>query len=225
MGIKFPVAGATVLFYGDSWTDRWGHDPAFNFPAILAAKHGWKASVHGGPGTGYIAGSRNGKIPAFPFRAAELDPAIAPDLIVLQGSINDVSIFDADKLREGAAETINTLRLKYPDAQMVMVGPAASTWGPSLRRRTFQIGGPKNLAQTDRILAGAAAYVGFPYISPTQERWINGGNIEDVISSSDRHPSHAGQGFLAVKIEEALRRLSGDGHVVDGEVIESERGA
>lgn len=225
MKVTFPVAGATVLFYGDSWTDRWGHDPVFNFPAILSAKHGWKASIHGGPGTGYIAGSRNGKIPAFPVRAGQLDPTIAPDLIILQGSINDVSIFHVDKLREGATRTIHTLRLKYPTAQLVMIGPAPSTWGPSIRRRTFQLGGPSNIADADKVLATLAEESGVPYVSPTQERWINGRNIEDVISNTDRHPSDTGQGFLARKIEEALLRLSRDGHVANGEVIESERGA
>lgn len=225
MGITWPASGDTVLFYGDSWTDRWGHDPAFNFPAILSTKHGWVAAVHGGPGTGYIGGSRNGKIPAFPVRAAELDPALTPALIILQGSINDVSIFDPEKLREGATRTIHTLRQKYPEAQLVMVGPAPSTWGPSIRRRTFHFGAPGNLAKVDRELVAVATAASVPYVSPVQEAWINGRNIDAVISLSDRHPSVAGQGFLARKIEEALRRLSGDCHAVDGEVVEAERGA
>src|SRR5690606_39017085 len=80
--------GARVLVFGDSWT--WGQsavDRTRGYAYVLGRERGWNVTVDGVRGSGYLRPGIDGG--TFGERIAALDPALDPDLVIIQGSIND----------------------------------------------------------------------------------------------------------------------------------------
>ena len=193
-----------VLVFGDSWVYGTAADvPAQGFAYLLADRLDAETIVDGVRGSGYLKPGLDG--PAYGERIAALDPALAPDLVLIEGSINDRRLYPVG-YREAVTAAWDALAARYPDATVVVLGPAPQVL--PVERATALI---------DRDLARLAAARGWWYVSPIAEGWITEANYASVIDSSAigrDHPSTRGHAYLADRVAAALTALGGDTAVV-----------
>lgn len=185
-----------VLVFGDSWTyGSAASDPTLGYAYLLAGLLNGETTVDGVRGSGYLKPGLDG--PTFGERVAALDPALDPDLVIIQGSINDRASGVAG-YREAVTAAWDALAAKYPDATIVVLGPAP---------HELPVGDAT--ARIDRDLAALAGGRGWWYISPVQEQWITDQNYLAVIDVDlgNRHPSTDGHRYLAEKVAAALTGL------------------
>ncbi|MBB4139661.1 SGNH/GDSL hydrolase family protein [Microbacterium invictum] len=187
----------TVLIFGDSWTfGSAASAPTLGYAYVVAELAGWTTVVDGVRGSGYLKPGLDG--PAFGERIAALDPTLAPDLVIIQGSINDRRLPAA-----GYADAVNAawdeLAALYPAARIVVLGPAPQVL--PVERTTARI---------DSDLTALAAERGWWYISPLREGWITQENYYTVIDTGvgRDHPSTVGHQYLAQRLAEAVTALS-----------------
>lgn len=196
----------TVLVFGDSWTyGSAATVPTEGYAYQLAGLLDGETIVRGVRGSGYLKPGLDG--PAFGERIAALDPALTPDLIVLQGSINDREQGEPG-YREAVTAAWDAMAAKYPDASIVILGPAP---------HELPVGA--GTARIDADLSELAGARGWWYISPIAQDWITAQNYPDVIDVEigRKHPSTAGHRYLAEKVAAALTELSGAPVTVAGE--------
>lgn len=186
-----------VLVFGDSWTyGSAATVPDEGYAYRLADLIPGDTVVRGVRGSGYQKPGLDG--PDFLTRVAALEDWIHPDLIVLQGSINDRREDPA-----GYPAAVNAvwdaMSAKYPDVPIVVLGPAP---------HELPVGA--TTARIDRDLAHLAAARGWWYVSPVQEEWITEANYLDLIDVGigRKHPSDAGHAYLAEKVSAALERFT-----------------
>lgn len=185
-----------VLVFGDSWTyGSAASDPTLGYAYLLAGLLGGETTVDGVRGSGYLKPGIDG--PTFVERIAALDPALDPDLVIIQGSINDRASGVAG-YREAVTAAWDALAATYPDATIVVLGPAP---------HELPVGGAT--ARIDQDLAALAGGRGWWYISPVQEEWITDQNYLTVIDVDlgNKHPSTEGHRYLAEKVAAALAEL------------------
>lgn len=182
-----------VLVFGDSWTyGSAASTPTLGYAYVLAELLEGETIVDGVRGSGYLKPGLDGA--GFGARIAALDPAIDPDLVIIQGSINDRDQ-GAEGYREAATAAWDALAATYPDAAIVVLGPAPHIL--PVETGTTRI---------DDDLAALAGARGWWYISPVQDEWITPFNYRDVIDidPGNRHPSTDGHRYLAEKVAAAL---------------------
>jgi len=162
----------------------------------VAQLAGWTTIVDGVRGSGYLKPGIDG--PDFGTRIAALDPALDPDLVIVQGSINDRKL-PADGYRDAVDAAWDELAATYPRAQIVILGPAPQV----LPVETAT-------ARIDRDLAAAAAARGWWYISPVAQDWITTDNYAAVIDTGIGrfHPTTLGHRYLAERLAAAVGALT-----------------
>ncbi|ALX66742.1 SGNH/GDSL hydrolase family protein [Microbacterium sp. XT11] len=188
-----------VLVFGDSWTyGSAASDPTLGYAYQIGGLLGGESIVDGVRGSGYLKPGLDG--PAFGERIAALDPALAPDLILIQGSINDRTLVGDAGYPRAVTAAWDAMAATYPDAQIVILGPAP---------HELPVG--SGTARIDRVLGDLAAARGWWYISPVAQHWITPENYLDVIDVDlgRRHPSTAGHRYLAERLASALDELRG----------------
>ncbi len=205
-----------MLVFGDSWTyGSAASDPTLGYAYVLGRDLGWETVVDGVRGSGYLKPGIDGG--SFGERIAALDPALRPDLVIVEGSINDRRL-PAAGYREAVDAAWDDLAARFPQARVVILGPAPQVLPVEAAT-----------ARIDDDLAALAAARGWWYISPIREAWITADNYARVIDSSDLgrdHPSTEGHAYLAERVGEALTALSAPRAVVaeggadDGGVVE-----
>lgn len=183
-----------VLVLGDSWTyGSAAHAPTLGYAYLVARELGWDAVVNGVRGSGYLKPGLDGG--TFGERIADLDPAVDPDLVIVQGSINDRHL-PAAGYRDAVARAWDSLRDLYPDAAVIILGPAPQVLPVEA-----------STARIDADLSALSAERGWWYISPIAEDWITPGNYLEVIDTSiigRDHPSTEGHAHLAERLTAAL---------------------
>src|SRR5690606_36576629 len=148
-----------VLVFGDSWTyGSAASDPTLGYAYLLADLLDGETTVDGVRGSGYLKPGIDG--PTFGERITALDPALDPDLVIIQGSINDRAS-GAAGYREAVAAAWDALVATYPEAAIVVLGPAP---------HELPVGDAT--ARIDQYLAALAGGRGWWYISPVQREWI-----------------------------------------------------
>ncbi|WP_292789322.1 MULTISPECIES: SGNH/GDSL hydrolase family protein [unclassified Microbacterium] len=186
----------TVLVFGDSWTyGSAASDPTLGYAYVLADLLHGTTIVDGVRGSGYLKPGIDG--PTFGDRIAALDPTLAPDLVIIQGSINDRAQ-GAAGYREAVTAAWDALTALYPEAAIVVLGPAP---------HELPVGA--QTARIDRDLAALASARGWWYISPIERDWITEDNYLAVIDVEvgRKHPSTDGHRYLAEKLAAALDEL------------------
>lgn len=189
--------GARVLIFGDSWT--WGQaaPTGQGYAYVVAELTGWTTIVDGVRGSGYLRPGKGGG--EFGERIAKLDPALDPDLVIVQGSINDRALHPTD-YREKVTAAWDVLSVIYPDARIVILGPA-----PHILPLEASV------AAIDADLADLAAQRGWWYISPVAEQWITDADYLRVIDTSEtgrNHPSIEGHRYLAERLASSVAAIS-----------------
>ncbi|WP_170180897.1 SGNH/GDSL hydrolase family protein [Microbacterium sediminis] len=186
-----------VLVFGDSWTvGSAATAPSGGYAYRVADIAGWDTIVNGESGSGYLKEGRAGN--TFGERIARLDPALDPDVVIIQGSINDRRQ-GAAGYRKAVQAAWDDLAATYPEATIVVLGPAPQVL--PIEAATLRI---------DQDLAELAAAREWPYVSPIAEHWITDDNYLEVIDTSERgadHPSDAGHLYLAQRVAEAVAPL------------------
>lgn len=193
-----------VLVFGDSWV--YGSAaivPTLGFAYRLGDELGWDTVVDGVRGSGYLKPGIDGG--SYGQRVADLDPALDPDLIILEGSINDRRLYPAG-YQEAVTSVWDALADLYPEARIVVLGPSPQVLPVE-----------PATARIDADLAALAGARGWWYISPIAEGWISAENYAAVIDSSATgrdHPSTEGHAYLAARVAEALDRMTVPADVV-----------
>lgn len=187
----------TVLIFGDSWTYGSAASlPELGYAYVVADITGWTTIVDGVRGSGYLRAGIDGA--DFGTRIAALDPTLEPDLVIVQGSINDRLLYPTgyDDAVEDAWDTLSAL---YPSARIVILGPAPQVL--PVQSATAGI---------DRDLTRLAAARGWWYISPVQDEWITPENYTAVIDTGlgREHPSTIGHRLLAERLAAAIDAIS-----------------
>jgi hypothetical protein len=188
----------TVLVFGDSWTyGSAASDPTLGYAYVLADLLDGETVVDGGRGSGYLKPGLDR--PPFGERIAALDPTLRPDLVIIQGSINDRAQGEAG-YREAVNAAWDAMSAMYPEAAIVMLGPAP---------HELPVG--EGTARIDADLSSLASARGWWYISPLAENWITDQNYLAVIDVEigRKHPSTEGHRYLAEKLAAALDALRG----------------
>jgi hypothetical protein len=187
-----------VLVFGDSWTYGSASTPVTSgYAYVLGDLTGWDVTVDGVRGSGYLKPGIDG--PTFGERIAALDPDLDPDLIILQGSINDRLLYPEMDYAAAVNAAWDSLVALYPDAQVLILGPAP-----------HRLPVHEGTVAIDRDLATLAATRNWWYISPLREAWITDANFLDVIDTSEiaaNHPSTAGHAYLADRLAADLERI------------------
>ncbi len=187
----------TVLIFGDSWTyGSAASTPTLGYAYVVAGIAGWTTIVDGVRGSGYLKPGIDG--PDVGTRIAALDPALDPDLVIVQGSINDRTV-PAKGYRAAVDAGWDALARTYPHAQIVILGPAPQVLPVE-----------PATARIDRDLAAAAAARSWWYISPIEDEWITPENYAAVIDTGigHDHPTTAGHRYLAERLAEAVESFT-----------------
>lgn len=186
-----------VLIFGDSWTyGSAATVPTDGYAYRLARLIPADTVVRGVRGSGYQKPGLDG--PDFLTRVADLEQWIDPDLIILQGSIND-RLSDAAAYPAAVNAVWDAMVAKYPGVPIVILGPAP---------HELPVG--SSTARIDRDLERLAASRGWWYISPVQDEWITDDNYLQLIDvgAGRKHPSDAGHAYLADRVAAALERFA-----------------
>jgi lysophospholipase L1-like esterase len=201
-----------VLVFGDSWVyGSAATVPTLGFAYRLGEQQGWETIVDGVRGSGYLKPGLDGG--SYPERVAALDPGLDPDLVIIEGSINDRRL-PAEGYRDAVAGVWDALEALYPDAAVVVLGPAPQVL--PIEPATARI---------DQDLAALAGERGWWYISPIAEDWINEANYLSVIDTGPigrDHPSTDGHAYLASRVAEALDRMSEPADIVADAPLDEE---
>ncbi len=162
---------------------------------MLGERLGWESTVDGVRGSGYLKPGLDGG--SYGERIAALDPALDPDLVIVEGSINDRRL-PAAGYRDAVTAAWDALAALYPDAAIVILGPAPQVLPVE-----------ETTARIDADLAALASARGWWYISPIAEEWITAENYAEVIDAGigREHPSTIGHGYLATRVAEALAAM------------------
>jgi lysophospholipase L1-like esterase len=149
-------------------------------------------------GTGLIAPGTYAK---YQDRLADVT-AYAPDIIIVQGTLNDGAQTAAD-VKAAAISYVNAARAALPNALIVLVGTLyAATPGATYTAHA-------------QAIADAATDRGVPYINPIG--WFTGtgnntaaagnGNADYYRASDGAHPSPLGHDYIANRMAGAMRRI------------------
>ena len=185
-----------MLVFGDSWTyGSAASEPTLGYAYLLASLLDGETIVNGVRGSGYLKPGLDG--PTFGERIAQLDPTLTPDLVIIQGSINDRAQGVAG-YRDAVNAAWDAMAAKYPEAAIVVLGPAP---------HELPVGAAT--ARIDKDLSDLAAARGWWYISPVAQNWITPQNYLDVIDVEigRKHPSTEGHRYLAEKVAAALDEM------------------
>ncbi|MFI7495688.1 SGNH/GDSL hydrolase family protein [Kocuria sp. M4R2S49] len=112
----------TVLLIGDSFSLGHGAEPrAKGYAFLLAERMGWQNFTVDGVGkTGFISGGDFRYLERLNARIRSKAPA--PDLVVLQGSVNDTWI-DYHDMLTAVTDTVRTIETHWPGTEIVLTTP------------------------------------------------------------------------------------------------------
>ncbi|MEV7694172.1 SGNH/GDSL hydrolase family protein [Microbacterium sp. NPDC089189] len=186
-----------VLVFGDSWTFGSAASVAtLGYAYVLGDLLGGETIVNGSRGSGYLVPGIDGG--TFGERIADLDPALDPDLVIVQGSINDRKV-PAEGYTDAVSSAWDALSATYPNTPIVILGPAPQVLPVE-----------PATARIDRDLSAAATARGWAYISPIADGWITAADYDWIIDTGEigrNHPTTEGHAYLAERVAEALSAL------------------
>jgi lysophospholipase L1-like esterase len=182
--------GQLVTFVGDSWTHGVGATRSRGFPVLTAEILGWDYVELGVSGSGYVVPGVDA-----PFRS-RITAAVAgdPDVIVVQGSLNEQGV-DVAELSRAARDTLARLREEADPATEILVVGAPYTPGTNRAR----------IDGVNEAVSGAADAVGLRFVDPAVQNWTDpddAGLWADPI-----HPNDAGHRLVAERLAPIIEDL------------------
>jgi hypothetical protein len=201
--VRRPVA----LFVGDSYAaGSGGAGVRGSFACLTARSMGWVCRNDGEPGTGYTnAGKVHGAaFDTYPQRALRaagpggVSSSLATGtgaaggsdvaVVVVTGGRNDSGSTVPERVA-AAGLTLDRLRVTYPEARIVVVGP-------------FWVDDdvPPSLLEFDAALRTEAETRGLRFVDPIRERWLTTQDRARWIAPDGVHPSVAGHQRIAAML-------------------------
>jgi acyl-CoA thioesterase-1 len=203
--VRRPVA----LFIGDSYAaGSGGTGVQRSFACLTARAMGWVCRNDGEPGTGYTnPGKPQAGFTTYARRALRaagpggVTSALATpdahdgqdvDVVVVTGGRNDSGSTVPQRLA-AAGLTLDRLRVTYPEARIVVVGP-------------FWVDDdvPPSLLAFDAGLREEARTRGLTFVDPIRERWLTTENRSRWIAPDEVHPTPAGHQRIATMLVAGL---------------------
>lgn len=180
-----------VVVIGDSFTVGTGSSSGRGFTEELADVMTWSLTTEAQGGTGYLSAGRELGQSVFQGRLSRVVDA-DPDVVVIQGSTNDVGAGSAEELAAAARRLYSTLTAKLPDARVVAVGPVAA---PAVDRAGLEV--------VRDALAAASADEGIWFIDPVAGGWL----MSPGLFADGLHPNDEGYRVFAYDLALSLRQI------------------
>ncbi|MCZ4518090.1 SGNH/GDSL hydrolase family protein [Rhodococcus ruber] len=123
----------SALFIGDSYTAAQANPSGTGYPCLTATALDWNCNIAAQPGTGYINGGPDHRIPRI-IGALEVDSTslierlprlrtkFDADIVVLDAGRNDVG-FDAVDVGNAFLSTLDQTQQTWPNARIVVIAP------------------------------------------------------------------------------------------------------
>jgi lysophospholipase L1-like esterase len=179
-----------VLIMGDSYLAGHGIESSGQptFGPILADTMGWtNYQIDALGGTGFAINVGGGD---YPTRLAERPAEPTPNLVILQGSVNDVKA-DPAAVTSAVSTSVSTIQSRWPDAQIVIVTPITA------------VSGYTNLADAYAKGASGRAHV----VNATGDNsWLPADRPE-LLTPDLYHPSVLGHQAIAAGLANAINGL------------------
>jgi acyl-CoA thioesterase I len=190
-----PVEGQAqpepIAVIGDSYTTGSPADsgPPALWPALLTGDD-FTVTAYAWSGTGYASTWETPEGPSNYVTRVDQMPGAGIDTVLFFGSIND-GFFGYDTTRGGADEAFAKALAKWPDATILVVGPASPIWPVP--------GGYLAARDATRDAARAA---GLTFIDPIDDGWFEG--MPELIGVDGIHPNDQGHAYLAERLRRVL---------------------
>ncbi|AOT01969.1 SGNH/GDSL hydrolase family protein [Arthrobacter sp. U41] len=171
----------TAVLIGDSQSE-----PAGSWPRRALAGLGYAVHFCGGGGTGFVAsnGPTGNYIDALQ-RGDWLLPSGSPPLVLIEGGGNDAALGATDQqILANAERLITSVRQRYPEARLAMVGTLARGAANGGGRRT----------EVDALLGTVAARHSIPFVGVGD--WLTRHNLTKLMADGV-HMSPGGHAALA----------------------------
>ncbi|MFD6448114.1 SGNH/GDSL hydrolase family protein [Promicromonospora sp. NPDC060204] len=189
---KEPVA----LFVGDSYTVGQGAtSPELRWSTLVSEKMGWRELNVADGGTGFVKGNPELDKLNYPAQLRSV-PKGSVDIVVIAGGQNDFKDLRAEPapVFEAVADTYALAVQRFPDAEIVSVGPS-TPWAVGLEARAL-----------DSAVRAAAAEAEATYVSLLDPNIVQGRLVhEDGIHTTD-----AGNAAIARRVVRTLQAPAAD---------------
>ena len=167
----------------------------------VARHYGWSLDMQAVSGTGYTdAGDATPPAGTYIQRLYQMPVDPNRRLVILQGSLNDVS--GRFRVAQPAMKTLQDVRYRFPNAQVIVIGPGTDTMPVP----------PETSAVTGDLRWAAGenkAY--FVPLSGLFKR----DNFTELIDPATHHPNNAGHDFLAQQVIQAIDAFEREGQAFD----------
>lgn len=192
--VVVPDIASTAVLIGDSQSE-----PKDSWPRQALEAVGYHVQFCGLGGTGFVAA--NGTTGNYPDALQRGDwklPYGAPPLVVVEGGGNDAARGATDtQITANAQRLLASLKQRYPDAKMVMIG--------TLARGAAHGGGRRS--EVDALLSTVAEKNAIPFISAGD--WLVRYNLTGQLADTV-HMNATGKKALAGVLETRIRDLELD---------------
>lgn len=201
-----------ALFLGDSYTMGPYALADLGYACLTAANMGWECNLDNQPGTGYIAGGENQRLPkvvgaievdstSINERFAHVREMYRADIVVLDGGRNDLR-FGPLYLRNMMELTIYRAIEAWPNARIVVILPWL-VMNPAVLIPDTDI--PVNTYLTTEMRS-IPAFDAVTIIDPAALGWFKDGEADEYVSDDLVHPNFAGNRKVAEYLTRALQQ-------------------
>lgn len=183
----------TIAFLGDSWTEGVGGTNHQGYAPRTAERLGWHFLNFGVGGSGYTKPGVDHSV--FAERIAAV-VASHPDVIVVQGSLNDASSTPTAE----ASAAYTTLRLLHeeadPGTRIIVLG---ASYNPGTQNATID--------WINAAVRSGANRVGLPFVDPALLNWTD--PRDPTVWSDPWHPNDEGHQHIANHLAALIPALVG----------------
>jgi acyl-CoA thioesterase-1 len=177
-----------VLTIGDSIMKGYGLSPADAWPELISAANGWDLTTLACDGAGFVDLGNPAECGDTLVDVSRSAAALHPDLIIIEGSSNDLKHPNSELLAATTSALI-ILRSEFPKAEIIGLSAVWPDTDP-----------PAQLADINSQVQQAVRAVGGHYLDIGQPLSARPKLMQD----DDIHPAVAGQMVLAAAIQTAI---------------------
>lgn len=178
-----------VAVISDSFTAGSGMDsgPGSRWPELLTTE-GFDVSPYAVSGTGYAATLQTSSgTSSFVTRIADISDTDITRLVFF-GSIND-GFYDYEAVHSAAAVAYSTAQERWPNAQILVIGPASPSWPV-----------PNGTITARDAVRDAASEADLSFVDPIEESWFE--RRPDLIGMDTVHPTDEGHVYLSEQLND-----------------------
>ena len=181
----------TIAVIGDSWSAGAGSDSNTSFSSfgkVATRELGVKGVIFAARGTGYAAISSAGGV----YRERiDRVAAVQPDLVLVQGSVNDTRKSTPNEVRAASKQLFVELRAALPGSTIVATGPMDALMTDPVETR-----------ESSRAIRESAREEGVDFIDPLAGKWLP---LDATLFSDGLHPNQAGYDLIGAALADSLR--------------------